>query len=360
MFSVRRFAAGGVARNLWTLCRITVAVALVLAFLAVPYRMARRGQIPLNAAKPSYTIGKAQLQGFANSNVLAVNNRGEAIGAAWNEERGPFYPFLWRDGKATDLGRPNGAKECFALALNDKGEMAGAALMNDGSIIGVVWRGTRVTATFALKGMFVFPTGINDAGQVVGSYGAPKCGSPSTAFVWANGKMTDLGAFDALAVNAAGEVAGYRITEGERPNFDPLIFRPGKGASRLPTPKQFPLGIAFGISDNGRCVGIVGDREGGTRAALWGKNSLILPSRFPSIAYAVNNKGQAVGIVARNNRSEAVLWDDGREIFLNESLSGGRDWDLIGALSVNERGQIAGMGLADGHFFGYVLTPKSQ
>ena len=357
---IRRFFAGGVARNLWTLCRIAGAVAVVLALLAVPYRMTRRGPILPDAAKPSYTIWKTQLQGFANSNVYAVNNRGEAVGLAWNDEKGPFYPFLWRDGKAEDLGCPNGAKQCLAVALNDKGEMAGAALMSDNSIVGVVWRGTRVAATFGIKGMAVFPSGINNSGQVVGSYGKPECGSPSTAFVWSDGKMSDLGAFDALAINAAGEVAGYRVLEGEKAGIDPLIFRPGKGASPLPMPKQYPLGIAFSISDGGRCAGFVGEWEAGPKAALWDKNSLLLPSRYPSLAYGVNDKGQAVGVVARNNRSEAVLWDGGREIFLNETISGGRDWDLLGALSINKSGQIAGVGLASGHFFGYVLTPKSQ
>ena len=48
--------------------------------------------------------------------------------------------------------------------------------------------------------------GINARGQVVGISG-------NRAFVWEKGVMTELGGSAAFAINAAGEIVGYRDTE---------------------------------------------------------------------------------------------------------------------------------------------------
>ena len=98
---------------------------------------------------------------------------GQFHGAAWKDANDPFHPFVWRDGKATELEKPTGASEAIAVALNDKDEITGAALMADDSVIGVLWRGRRVVSTLALPGRLVFPSAINDAGQVTGTHSEP-------------------------------------------------------------------------------------------------------------------------------------------------------------------------------------------
>jgi hypothetical protein len=160
----------GLLRNVRTLSRITAAVTLALSLLSIPYHLARQQD---TSAKPAYSLRKVQLDGFANSVVYAVNQRGEALGAAWKNDNDTAHPFIWRDGKATELDKPNGASEVFAVALNDKQESTGAALMADDSVVGVLWRGRKVVSTLALAGQDVFPTAINDAGQVTGTHSEP-------------------------------------------------------------------------------------------------------------------------------------------------------------------------------------------
>ncbi|MDX1934006.1 MAG: hypothetical protein SFU56_15505 [Capsulimonadales bacterium] len=160
----------GLVRNVGTLSRIALSVAAVLTVLSVPYRLTQQALTP---AKPSYSFRKVSLSGYANSAVYTTNLKGNAIGTAWNKPDDGFHPFLWRGGQAVELETPAGAQDTIALAINDNDEIAGAALMADESVVGVVWRGQKVFSTITIEGHDVFPHGINNAGQVVGTHSEP-------------------------------------------------------------------------------------------------------------------------------------------------------------------------------------------
>ncbi|MDX1934007.1 MAG: hypothetical protein SFU56_15510 [Capsulimonadales bacterium] len=172
--------------------------------------------------------------------------------------------------------------------------------------------------------------------------------------------MTDLGDFFPFSINARGEVAGAKLAEAdddEDIRIDPVIYQPGKGLTLLPRPQWASIGIAFGISDNSKCAGIITNSDREPKAVLWDNGKLNTVSKLPSIAYDVNNKGQAVGVAARRRGIEAVLWEGNRERFLNDTISDAEGF-LVSALDINERGQISGSGLQNGYQFGYILTPK--
>src|SRR5690349_9567062 len=85
----------GLLRNIRTLIQITAAVTLALSLISIPYHLSKRQASP---AKPTYSLRKVQLDGFANSVVYAINQRGDVVGAAWKNNDDSFHPFVWRDG----------------------------------------------------------------------------------------------------------------------------------------------------------------------------------------------------------------------------------------------------------------------
>jgi probable HAF family extracellular repeat protein len=78
-----------------------------------------------------------------------------------------------------------------------------------------------------------------------------------------------------------------------------------------------------------------------------------------SEAVDINNLGEVVGSAATADlsSSRAVLWRDGRAIDLSQRLASG-GWTLVAAHSINDVGQIVGVGLRAGQRRAFVLTPQ--
>jgi hypothetical protein len=94
------------------------------------------------------------------------------------------------------------------------------------------------------------------------------------------------------------------------------------------------------------------------RAVVWEDGKPRLLSKNPSIAAAINDRGQIVGqVVTRDGDVQPCLWEDGRETPLTDALPRDSRWQLITATQINARGQIAGVGLHDGALRGFLLTP---
>src|SRR5271169_866445 len=129
-------------------------------------------------------------------------------------------PFLWENGKMTDLGSLGGT--CGqSNGLNNRGQVAGVSnLAGDLKCHPFLWNkvgGMRDLGT--LGGDSGVATYLNDAGEVVGVAdlpGAQGCDGPEPhhAFFWKNGVMTDLGTIDgdpcsvARSINSSGQVVG--------------------------------------------------------------------------------------------------------------------------------------------------------
>jgi hypothetical protein len=87
-----------------------------------------------------------------------------------------------------------------------------------------------------------------------------------------------------------------------------------------------------------------------------GPMQAVLPHGASSLA-AVNAAGDAVGSMPSATVTKAFLWHEGAVFDLTRALNDPR-WQLLSATAINDRGQIAGVGLHDGAEVGYVLTPK--
>lgn len=167
--------------------------------------------------------------------AVAINNNGQVVGISGTCDQavGRFsakHAVLWQNGIITDLGNLGGAAWNTPDAINNRGQIVGFSDLPgdaDGSpnFHAVLWTnnepqcGGHCLDLGTLSGDILSEaTGINNLGQIVGvSIGA----NGSRAFLWENGKMTDLNTLvlpgttlqlvSTGDINDSGEITGSAI-----------------------------------------------------------------------------------------------------------------------------------------------------
>lgn len=183
-------------------------------------------------------------------------------------------------------------------------------------------------------------------------------------FLWQNNTMLDLGTLGGTCgtgiwINNRGEVVGQSDVAGND-SFLPFLWN---ATRMLPLPT---LGGAFGsatwINDAGRVVGWTTTPGDATaHAVLWENGRTIdlrtVPGQPCSFADAVNAEDQVVGGSCTSG-ANGWLWEHGSLYDLN-SLATPSDLHLTEALSINDQGEIAGLGvLPNGNQHLVLLIPS--
>lgn len=191
--------------------------------------------------------------------------------------------------------------------------------------------------------------GLNNAGQVVGYNDG--------AVLWQNGGLIGLGAANssnALAVNDAGQVAGYRILGGS--NFHAFVWDPSLGFTDLGTLPNRPYSQAADLNEVGQVVGRsqgtnVASSLEGAHAFLWdssnGMQDLGTFGQNSSTATAINQPGQVVGFAQYSQSGMTTFATQNAAFFRDSSgattLLGTLPGQLYSkALDINDLGQVAG------------------
>ena len=203
-----------------------------------------------------------------------INDAGVVVGGRYSAQDASRRAAIWQNGKITGLGSLGGhdgpyGTDSEAYAINENGQVVGAAKPADGPLHGFLWNGRRMRDIGTLGGdnEATIATDINDVGQITGN--SPNAAGQVHAFLWQNGAMRDLGApagvasVDARAANNHGQVVGsFLYSTGfldPESHLRAAISVNGVMTDLQPLVENMPAGItlwtANDINDDGVIVG---------------------------------------------------------------------------------------------------------
>jgi probable HAF family extracellular repeat protein len=278
----------------------------------------------------------------------AINDRGQVVGGATNTILDPdgfglavidlpsptqWHAALWQKGTIQDLGTLGDGTVSFASFVNERGQIAGVSTTNSTpTVFGIptvhpfLWEAGRgIVDVGTLGGVYSWANGLNNRGQVVG-FSTLTGDLTNHAFLWERGTIQDLGTLGGIqsaanSLNDRGEIVGEAWPVDD--HIHAFLWKKGVMAD---------LGTVLGCDDSN---------------AFW-----------------INSRSQAVGASFGCDGSEdhAVLWEGGPPaIDLNSFVPPGSDLFLVEAVSINDRGEIAALGvLPSGDTRAVLLIPGRE
>ena len=311
----------------------------------------------------------------------AINNRRQIVGGFSGSG------VLWQDGQLFSTGNLNGLPVSFR-DINENNQVVGFTTGYDnttGNSLINAFRWTDANTDLQIEageiewmgnfgGLKTQPHAINNSGQVVGT--SWNIAGDERAFLWDGVGMTDLGGSFAQAhdINDNGVVVGEAClissTVACDDESDPhkAVYWAGGGPIAL-----IQAGNAYRaseINNRGEIIGQYEQFDGyPTRTFLW------LPSENYGLAagihnlgfylYApphggINNLGQVVGNQNFVNVQNSFLWQNGVATDLNNLLPPNSGWMINHPTSINDYGDIVGMGYFNGQQRGFLLFPPPR
>jgi uncharacterized membrane protein len=252
----------------------------------------------------------------------------------------PAGAFVVRDGRFTPLGGVPGAAVAAHLNLNNRGQTVGFYADANSVIRSFVKdRRGRVT-TFAVGGASAtLAGGINDHGQIAGTYLDPGC-----------------------ALGGGGTSCPPGTVHG-------FVRQPNGRITTIDLPSRFANTAVTDINNHGQLVGQTLDTDGRGIGVLRDPGGRIRIIRLPGRArvgdtLALNDRGQVVGYwddrgdtpAKEPGSQHGFVWDNGRTIRFDVPGS-----LATGALGINNAGQVTGSyDDAAGRHHGFVRQPGGR
>jgi len=324
-------------------------------------------------------VNLGTLPGGYNSFPFWISANGLIAGASENGVIDPVGGFpevravLWKDGQIMDLGTLGEKTESAAIAVNNRGQAVGAAFDASFNSRAFLWTEDHGIQDLGTLGACCAIAGsINVGGQVAGESGlCDTCNQD--VFFWEHGHMQRIPDFGGpisfhYALNNRGQVVGQSDLPGGA-YAHPFLWGKNRGIRDL---GLLPGGLsasAHWINDRGDAVGISGiqnDQFG--HAVLWNHGITDLGTvdgDLCSVAEGINSKGQIVGGTFDCNTAaflHAFLWGNGGPMVdLNTLIPPGSNLQLNQADSINDSGEIAGQATtSNGDNHAFLLIPCDE
>jgi uncharacterized membrane protein len=342
----------------------------------------------LPAAAASYSV--TALPNGATCGPTAISDTGIIIGAC-NDNTAVVWS---AKGTTVSLGRLPGGTYSLATAVNNAGFIAGEGDTGNGRP--QIWAQTAsgLQNVFPNNGGNTHALFVGDNGFIGGFYTKSLGGSPSSwkGAIWTRDpkdarkwNTVDLPALPGgvdkkltnsipMAFNQLGQAAGYGQTD--QLTGQHAVFWKSDAAHSIVDLGTLPgdwSSIAWGLNDAGQAVG-ESHPPFGSIPVLWNSDAahtaVALP--FPQgdnygSAHLINNLGQVVGYSGyatpgtwNTSGMRQVIWRDGGVFDLASLLDpvSGAGWTVTYVASINNLGQMVGLGMHDGVLTAFLLTPQ--
>ena len=309
---------------------------------------------PVNAASLHTGFASYAITDLGEGNASGINNLGQVLvgqkGVGW----------IWDKGQLTEV-----TDSTWAYQINSSGQVVGRYLGENWTDNAYVWENGKRTDLGYLGGISSLASDINDAGQIVGWFKTTK--EKFNPFLWQNGEMIDLGTLGfnggAQGINNQGQVVGYSglavgITHAfqwENGQMIDLGTLPGYNGS-----------TAYDINDSGQAIGYSWNNiTSQSHATLWSNGQVTDLGTLggnQSAAVAINNKGQVAGFdttTGNGGLNHGFIWEDGNMADVNSLIAADSGWFVQQITGINDRGQMVGVGInsATGKKHGFLLNP---
>lgn len=314
-----------------------------------------------------YFITDLGTLGGTESFAYAVNDLGQVVGASRMPGDLTTHSFLYSKGKMIDLYPLNsqGMQTVGPSSINNAGQIASGMIVNGVYVPAILDSVTgKVTLIGSLGGItdFLFSgvaTSINAEGNATGYSYLDSLNRHG--FLYSDSVMTDIGSFGGysagLAIDDENEIAGSASdTDGVAHGF---AYNDGVMTDLSPGTESYGMGI----NNQGQIVGQFFHAPDGHHAFLYSGGNFIdlgVAGSPETVAYAINDDGQIVGITTIAGKQHAFLFENAEILDLNSVIPRGSGWELVWAFDINQKGQIVGYGLVDNKFRAYLLTPATS
>lgn len=293
--------------------------------------------LPTAFAQPAYAL----VFGPENSAPAAIDRAGTIVGQANGRA------FLWSGGTVLDLGTLGGPGSA-AFGIGANGFVTGSADRPDGSSHAFLYDG--LMRDIGQLGAGSQGEDANGSGQVAGTWFDGN--GESHAFLYSGGVARDIGNLGAdsaraTGINEAGDVVGSSFLPGFTA-FQAFLYR--AGAIRSLGTLGGPSSWAADINERGEVAGTSFVDDDIQHAFLYTGGALrdigSLGGAFTE-ARGLNNAGMVVGYsthaddVPGIDFSSAFLYRDGAMFDLNALVERPGLWTILDAWGINDAGQIA-------------------
>ncbi|HUS36800.1 MAG TPA: hypothetical protein VM680_15740 [Verrucomicrobiae bacterium] len=308
-----------------------------------------------HAARPITGFTLFPVPDATNTTPARINNKGQIVGVSGGKA------FLY-DGQMRWLGTLGGASS-EATAINDNGQVVGVSDDGEGVRRPFLWEQDKGMQRMAANGR---PTDINNKGDVIGS-------NDQGSFLVRNGVASVIpgGAVD---LNNNGFYVGGSVNDSEtHPTWKEFLrlYRPVYG-------EDFGNVQSLAINDSNEITGTDYSGVGGSRYAniyIFRYSAFrrvrISPYGSMSSPHAINRHGDIVGwsskvtygprgTIASEGPPHAFLAPREGFKLLNDLISNLGEFDVVDAVSINDRREIVGIAKLNGIPHAVLLRPNPK